>query len=142
MLSSHSEDAGRAPGGQHQVISTVRAPLPVGPYSQAVLAGDTLYCAGQIGFDPETGRMVSGGVVAETRQVLENIRCVLEAAGFEREDVVQAQVFLADLGDYGAMNEVYSAFFGDHHPARAAFEVAALPKGARVEIIVVAARRD
>lgn len=126
----------------HDVIESSLAPAPVGPYSQGIRVGDLLYVAGQIGMDPESSELAPGGVVAETRQALENVRHVLEAAGFAREDVVQAQVFLADIGDYGAMNEVYAAFFGDHRPARAALQVAALPRGARVEILVVAARRD
>jgi 2-iminobutanoate/2-iminopropanoate deaminase len=129
-------------GRTHSIVSTVRAPLPVGPYSQAVVVDETLYAAGQVGLDPQTGLLVEGGVVAETRQALANQRAVLEAAGFSLRDVVLAQVYLADLGDYAAMNEVYSGFFPAPAPARTTVGVAALPKGARVEIQLVAMRRD
>ena len=123
-----------------QTISTPNAPTPVGPYSQAVRVGNALYLAGQIGLDPATGEMVEGGVEAETRQVMANLIQVLEAAGFSIDDVVRAQVFLADLGDYAAMNAVYAEHFGAPPPARAAVQ-AMLPKGARVEILMTAVRR-
>jgi len=132
----------RLAGRPHDTVSTVAAPQPVGPYSQAVVVGDTLYAAGQIGIDPQTGVLVEGGVEAETRQALENQRAVLRAAGFGLADVVLVQVYLADLADYAAMNEVYASTFGDPAPARTAVQVGALPKGARVEIQLVAVRRD
>jgi 2-iminobutanoate/2-iminopropanoate deaminase len=122
-------------------IDTNRAPAAIGPYSQAVLAGNTLYLAGQIALDPATGEMVGGGDIrAETRQVMENLGAVLAAAGFAFDQVVQSQVFLVDLDDFGAMNEVYAGYFGDVPPARATVGVASLPRGARVEIIMTAVR--
>jgi len=123
-----------------EVISTDAAPAAIGPYSQAIRVGNTLYCAGQIGMDPATGEMVDGGVEAETRQALENLGGVLRAAGFDFGDVVQAQVFLADLEDYAAMNAVYAEYLGDNPPARAAVQVARVPRDARVEILFVAMR--
>lgn len=130
--------AGTNPG--RRTIATERAPATIGPYAQAVQVGNVLYLSGQIGLDPATGQLVAGGVEAETRQVLENLGAVLEAAGFALGDVVQAQVFLADLEDYAAMNRVYGSFFETAPPARAAVEVARLPRDARVEIMVTAAK--
>jgi 2-iminobutanoate/2-iminopropanoate deaminase len=121
-----------------QVISTEAAPEALGPYSQAIQVGNTIYCSGQIGIDPTTDSLVAGGVGAETRQALENLRAVLESAGFSLEDVVRTQVFLADLDDYAAMNEVYSTYFDAASPARAAVQAAGIPADARVEITVTA----
>ncbi len=118
-------------------IKTDKAPAAIGPYSQAQRVGNRLYLSGQIGFDPATGQLVEG-VEAQTRQVLANLHAVLQEAGFAKTDVVQAQVFLADLEDYATMNGIYAEFFGDHRPARAAFQVARLPRDAEVEIIFVA----
>lgn len=129
-----------APTGRRVVLAE-GAPAPVGPYSQGVLAGHTLYAAGQIGLDPTTGALVAGGVEAETRQALANLRAVLAAAEMDFSDVVQAQVFLADIADYGAMNAVYAEHFEAAPPARAALQVGALPLGARVEILMTAVRR-
>jgi 2-iminobutanoate/2-iminopropanoate deaminase len=129
-------------GASHRTVSTVRAPQPVGPYSQAVVVEDTLYATGQVGLDPTTGRLVEGGIAAETRRALENQRAVLEAAGFSLRDVVTVQVFLTDIADYATMNEVYASFFPTPPPARTTVQVVALPLGARVEIQLVAARRD
>lgn len=123
-----------------EVISTDRAPAAIGPYSQAIRVGDTLYVSGQIAIDPATGEMVRDGIEAETRQVLTNIRNILEAAGFKGSDVVQSKVFLADLDDYAAMNAIYAETFGESPPARAAVQVARLPLDARVEIMVVAVK--
>ena len=127
-------------GGGREVVSTPDAPGAIGPYSQAVWAGDTLYLSGQIGIDPATGQLVPGGIEAETRRVLDNCRTVLAAAGLSLADVVQAQVFLADIGDYAAMNAVYATYFPSRPPARAAIGVAALPRDARVEILMTAFR--
>jgi len=129
-------------GRSHRTVSTVDAPQPVAPYSQAVLTENTLWAAGQIGLSPQSGELVEGGVAAETRRALENHRAVLEAAGFSLRDVVQVQVFLVDVAEYAAMNEVYAGFFPDPAPARTTVAVAALPLGARVEIQLVAVRRD
>lgn len=127
-------------GPEREVIRTDGAPAAIGPYSQAVRVGDTLYLAGQIGIDPATGAMVEGGVEAEARQALDNLGAVLEAAGFSFADVVQTQVFLADLEDYGVMNAIYAERFDGTFPARAAVQVARLPRDARIEILMVAVR--
>ena len=123
-----------------QAVTTTAAPAPVGPYNQAVLAGGWLYCSGQIPLDPQTGAMVGGGDVAsETRQVLKNLTAVLEAAGATAQHVVRTTVFLTDLADFQTVNEIYAEVFGaGTSPARACVQVAALPKGAKVEIDCVA----
>ena len=123
-----------------KAITTTAAPAPVGPYNQAVLAGGWLYCSGQIPLDPATGVMVGDGDVAEeTRQVLKNLVAVLNEAGATPAQVVRTTVFLADLGDFQTVNQLYADVFGDGvSPARACVQVAALPKGARVEIDCVA----
>jgi len=136
------EESGPDSSEARQVIETERAPAAIGPYSQGILVGPTLYLAGQIALDPETGEMVEGGIQAETRQVMENLGAVLEAAGFGFEDVVQSQVFLADLEEFGAMNEVYGEYFGEEAPARATVQVARIPRDARVEIMFTAVRRE
>jgi 2-iminobutanoate/2-iminopropanoate deaminase len=123
-----------------RAVETARAPAAIGPYSQAILAGDFLYLAGQIAMDPESGEMVGGGIQAETRQVMENLAAVLEAAGMSFRDVVQTQVFMVDLSEFSTMNEVYGSFLSEPYPARATVQVAALPRGARVEIQMVAVR--
>jgi len=132
--------AGCAANGARRTISSTNAPAPIGPYSQAVRVGETLYIAGQVGADAQSGTLVAGGIQAETRQALMNLSAVLAEAGFTLHDVVQANVYLADLAEFGAMNEVYAEFFPEAPPARATVGVAALPKGARVEIALVAAR--
>ena len=121
-------------------INTPSAPAPVGPYNQAVRAGEWLYCSGQIPLDPETGAMVGAGdVKAETHQVLRNLQAVLSAAGASAAQVVRTTVFLADLNDFQAVNAIYAEMFGAGvSPARACVQVAALPKGAQVEIDCVA----
>jgi 2-iminobutanoate/2-iminopropanoate deaminase len=123
-------------------IETDRAPAAIGPYSQAIGAGDLLYTAGQIPLDPRTMSMVGGDVTEQTEQVLLNLAAVLEAGGSGLDRVVKTTVFLADMGDFAAMNEVYARHFGDHRPARSAVEAAALPKGALVEIEAVAVRGE
>ena len=123
-----------------KAITTTAAPAPVGPYNQAVLAGGWLYCSGQIPLDPTSGAMVGDGDVAEeTRQVLKNLVAVLNEAGATPAQVVRTTVFLVDLGDFQTVNQLYADVFGDGvSPARACVQVAALPKGARVEIDCVA----
>jgi len=128
------------PSADREVIRAAGAPAAIGPYSQAIRVGDTLWIAGQIGLDPSTGVLVEGGVDAETRQVLANLRAVLAEAGFRTEDVVQAQVFLADLDDYPVMNALYAEAFPRDPPARATVQVGRIPGGARVEIALVAVR--
>ena len=117
-------------------IETNRAPAAIGPYCQAVVAGDWVYCSGQLALDPDEAQMVGGGEIAtETEQVLKNLDAVLEKAGASRGDVVKATVYLTDMNEFSKMNQVYAAFFeGLVPPARATVQVAALPKGAKVEI--------
>jgi 2-iminobutanoate/2-iminopropanoate deaminase len=122
-------------------VSTPGAPRAIGPYSQGIRAGGLLFTAGQVGFDPASGELVDGGIAEQTARVLENIRAILEAAGLDLSRVVKTTVFLVDMADFAAMNEVYAALFGEHRPARSTVAVAALPRGARVEIEAVAAMR-
>ncbi|HYS82357.1 MAG TPA: RidA family protein [Anaeromyxobacteraceae bacterium] len=124
------------------IVSSPAAPRAIGPYSQAVLVervgGRTLYCSGQIPLDPATGELVTGDIAAQTERVLVNVEAVLAAAGMSCADVVKTTVFLADLGDFARMNEVYAKRFPTAPPARSTVQVAALPKGARLEIEVIA----
>jgi 2-iminobutanoate/2-iminopropanoate deaminase len=123
--------------------TTVTAPNltpPVGPFAQAVWAGDLLYASGQVGQDPVTGNVVAGGLEAETRQAFENVRRVLAAAGLGFEHVIKAHVFLADMNDFAAMNAIYGEMFSAPYPARTTVQIARLPLDARVEIDVVARR--
>jgi 2-iminobutanoate/2-iminopropanoate deaminase len=119
-------------------VHTDKAPAAIGPYSQAVVSDGWVFCSGQIALDPATGELVGGDVARQTDQVLANLRQVLEAAGAGMDTVVKTTVFLADMGDFQAMNEVYGRHFGDHRPARAAVQAAALPKSVDVEIEAVA----
>jgi 2-iminobutanoate/2-iminopropanoate deaminase len=119
-------------------VSTPDAPRAIGPYSQATRANGFLFTAGQVGFDPATGELVDGGIGEQTERVLANLRAILRAAGLELSSVVKTTVFLVDMADFGRMNEVYAQAFGDHRPARSTVAVAALPRGARVEIEAVA----
>lgn len=123
-----------------EVILTDKAPAPIGPYSQAVRVGDALYVSGQLGIAPGSRQLVEGGVATQAQQALKNVEAILTAAGFAFSDVVQAQIFLEDMDDYGAVNGVYRTFFAENPPARAAVEVAGLPLDAKVEILVVAVR--
>ncbi len=129
-----------AAGLRSEAVNTGGAPAPVGPYNQAVKAGGMVFCSGQIALDPSTGAMVGDGdVEAETRQVLDNLEAVLAAAGVSPQEVVRTTVFLADLADFGRVNAIYAERFGTGvAPARACVQVAALPKGARVEIDCIA----
>ena len=122
----------------HQTIQTDAAPAAIGPNSQAVRAGNTLYLSGQLGIDPSTGKLAEGGVVQQAEQAFKNITAILDAAGLNRADIVQVQVFLTNIGDFAAVNEVYKHYFSPPYPARAAVAVAALPAGAAVEILVTA----
>lgn len=121
-----------------KVIASSDAPAAVGPYSQAVAIGGTLYCAGQIPLDPATGTLIEGDVAAQTERVLQNLAAVLAANGMNFGNVAKTTVFLTDLGTFGAMNEVYARFFQAPFPARSTVQVAALPKGAQVEIEAIA----
>jgi len=122
-------------------VTTEAAPKAIGPYSQAIIAGDFVYCAGQVALEPATGEVISGDVRLQTARVLDNLAAVLAAAGSDLAHVVKTTVYLTDFTEFAAMNEVYAARFGDHRPARATVGVAALPKGLRVEIDCVAVLR-
>jgi 2-iminobutanoate/2-iminopropanoate deaminase len=121
-------------------VHSEHAPKAIGPYSQAVSHGDLVYTAGQIALDPATMEVVAGGVTEQTERVMANLRAVLEAAGSSFSRVLKTTVFLADMADFAAMNEVYGRAFGDHRPARSTVAVAGLPRGVRVEIEVVAVK--
>ncbi len=121
-----------------EIISTENAPGAIGPYSQAVKAGNMIFCSGQIPINPTTGEFVSDDVAEQTEQVLQNLNAVLEAAGSSLNNVVKTTVFLADMNDFVAMNEVYARFFSENKPARATVQAARLPKDARVEIDCIA----
>src|SRR3954467_7709497 len=120
------------------VISTEKAPKAIGPYSQAISAGEDLFCSGQIPLDPATQQMVEGDIRVQTERVMENLSAVLAAAGVGFANVVKSTIFVADLGDFAAVNEVYGKRFPANPPARSTVQAAALPKGARVEIDVIA----
>lgn len=120
------------------VIQSDRAPKAIGPYSQAIRAGSWLYCSGQIAIDPESGDLIDGDVAAQTDRVMKNLSAVLDEAGASLDRVVKTTVFLDDMGDFAAMNEVYGRHLGDHRPARATVEAGSLPKGVAVEIEAVA----
>ena len=121
-----------------QSISTDKAPAAIGPYSQAVMAGGLLFCSGQIPLDPVSGELVVGTVEQETERVMENLRGVLEAAGTDFNHLVKTTIYLTDMSDFAAVNQVYGQYFTNIKPARATVAVAALPRGARVEIEAVA----
>ena len=125
-----------------QVVKTGKAPEAIGPYSQAIKAGGFVFVSGQIPIDPETGQFVSGGIAEQTRQVMKNLSAVLDAAGSDLQLVVKTSVFLADMEEFAAMNEVYGKFFGDEPPARATVQAVRLPRDARVEIEAVALLRE
>ena len=121
-----------------EFVSTPGAPKAIGPYSQAVISNGFLFSAGQVALDPATGELVSGGIAEQTTRAMENLRAVLTAGGTDFSQVVKTTVFLVDMADFTAMNEVYGRAFGAHRPARSTVAVAALPRGARVEIEVIA----
>jgi 2-iminobutanoate/2-iminopropanoate deaminase len=121
-----------------QLVSTSSAPEAIGPYSQGVISNGLLFTAGQVALDPAKGELVSGGITEQTTRALENLRAILAEAGSDFSRVVKTTVFLIDMGDFTAMNDVYGRTFGSHRPARSTVAVAALPRGARVEIEVIA----
>ncbi|MBI2354444.1 MAG: reactive intermediate/imine deaminase [Deltaproteobacteria bacterium] len=121
-----------------ETISTDKAAAAIGPYSQAVRAGELIFCSGQIALDPVSGELVPGDVKAQTERVMESIAAVLAAAGVGFDNVVKSTIFLVEMGDFAAVNEVYGSRFGDHKPARSTVAVRSLPRGALVEIEVVA----
>jgi 2-iminobutanoate/2-iminopropanoate deaminase len=118
----------------HQMIETSQAPLPIGPYAQAVMAGDWLFVSGQIPINPDTGELAGPDLASQARQVLQNLSAILAAAGFEICQIVKTTVYLTDLGEFSAFNKIYGEWLGSHTPARSTVQVAALPKGAQVEI--------
>lgn len=122
-------------------VATTGAPKAIGPYSQGIMVGDFVFTAGQVALDPATGELVAGGIADQTTRALENLRAVLAAAGTSPSQVIKTTVFLVDMADFGQMNEVYGRFFGSHRPARSTVAVAGLPRGALVEIEVIAALR-
>lgn len=126
----------------NQALHTEKAPAAIGPYSQGVRSGNTVYVSGQLPIDPETGEFAGDDIRTQTRQSLTNIREILAAAGADMSTVVKTTVLLQDIADFAAMNEVYAEFFSEPYPARAAFQAAAIPKGAKVEIEAVAVIAD
>src|SRR5271157_370807 len=132
------------PGGEvryvkKKVLTSSKAALPIGPYSQGIQVGNLIFVAGEKGIDPRTGKVVPGGIVAETRQTFENIKAILEQAGATLNDAVSSTVHMTDLKEFGDMNKVYAEYFGEAPPGRTTVEVAALPGGAHIEITIVAA---
>ena len=123
-----------------KVINTKHAPKAIGPYSQAILSGNTLYCSGQIAINPDTGNLVTGNITAETNQVMKNILAVLNAADMNFENVVKCSIFMIDMNDYSAVNQVYAKCFSENPPAREAVQVSVLPKNVNVEISVIAVK--
>ena len=121
-----------------EIINTEKAPAALGPYSQAIKAGNTIYVSGQIPLIPETMEIISDDVQEQTKQSLENVKAVLEAAGATLNDVVKASVFIKDMNDFAKINEIYATYFTENNPARACVEVARLPKDVKVEIVVIA----
>ena len=125
-----------------KIISTSEAPAAIGPYSQAIRSGNFLFCSGQIPLDPKSGQIVSGDIAAQTRRVLDNIGAVLKAEGLTFESIVKTTIFLTDLADFQTVNETYGSYFKQQFPARSTVQVSALPKGAKVEIEVIAVADD
>ncbi len=123
---------------EKKIVATAKAPSAIGPYSQAIRIGDFLYTSGQISLDPETMEMITGGIEVETERVLQNLKAILEADGLSQKNVIRTTVYLTDLSEFTKMNQVYEKFFEETKPARACVQVAALPKGAKVEIDAIA----
>ena len=125
----------------NKAVKTELAPSAIGPYSQAIKSGDTIYVSGQLGLNPKTGSFDSDDIVTQTNQSLNNIKAILEFEGYSMNDVVKTTVLLKDINEFSQMNEVYATFFSEPYPSRAAFEVAALPKNGRVEIEAIAIKK-
>lgn len=123
-----------------KIITTRNAPAAIGPYSQAVLSGNTLYISGQVPIDPSTGKIVEGGITEQAQQVMKNIGSILTEAGYSYTDVVKSTVFLSDMANFKAMNEVYARYYTENQPARSAFAVRELPLGALIEIETIAVK--
>lgn len=122
---------------EKQIINSDKAPSPIGPYSQAVKAGDFLFLSGQVGFDPATGDLITDDIEKETRQVMENLKAVLTAAGTDFSKVVKTSIFLSDMGLFARVNEIYGGYFTDNYPARETVAVKTLPRNANVEISMI-----
>ncbi len=132
--------SGTTPGYNHTVIYTEKAPKPIGPYSQAILTGNTLFVSGQIAIEPASGKLDTSSIEAETKLVMQNISSVLEAAKMNFGNVVKSTIYLKDLGNFKTVNEVYGNYFKENPPARETVQAAALPKGVHVEISVIAVK--
>jgi len=124
------------------IISTSEAPAAIGPYSQAVRSGKFLFCSGQIPLDPKTGKIIAGDIATQTRRVLDNITAILKAEGLAFDSIIKTTIFLTDLGDFQTVNEIYGSHFRQEPPARSTVQVSALPKGANIEIEVIAASEE
>ncbi len=123
-----------------QIIQTPHAPAPIGPYSQAVLCGDMLFCSGQIAIDPKTEKLITEDIISETNQVMQNIKAILNAAGLDFSNVIKTSIFLSNMDFFAQVNEIYGSYFNGEYPARETVEVSKLPKGVHVEISVTASR--
>lgn len=123
-----------------QVIQTPHAPAPIGPYSQAVFIGDLLFVSGQIAINPKSDTLVTGNIIEETHQVMQNIKAILEAAGLTLSNIIKTSIFLIDMNDFAQVNEIYGSYFSGDYPARETVQVSKLPKGVNVEISVIASR--
>ena len=124
------------------IISTSEAPAAIGPYSQAVRSGKFLFCSGQIPLDPKTGKIIAGDIATQTRRVLDNITAILKAEGLAFDSIIKTTIFLTDLGDFQTVNEIYGSHFRQEPPARSTVQVSALPKGANIEIEVIAVSEE
>ncbi|QOR76737.1 MAG: RidA family protein [Thermoflavifilum sp.] len=125
---------------EKNVLQTPHAPSPIGPYSQAIQANNLLFISGQIAIDPATDQMIKGDIVEETHRVMQNLKAILAAAGMDFQHVVKTTIFILDMQDFSAVNEVYGKYFQERFPARETVQVAGLPRGARVEIAMIAAK--
>jgi 2-iminobutanoate/2-iminopropanoate deaminase len=137
-MTPRDEESGEHGMSEARIVQTEKAPAAIGPYSQAMVSDGLVFCSGQIPMDPETMQLTEGDVAVQTDQVMRNLAAVLAAAGASLNTVVKTTVFLSDMGDFTAMNEVYARHFGDHKPARATVQAAALPKNVAVEIEAIA----
>lgn len=125
---------------EKQIINTPNAPAPIGPYNQAILTGNMLFASGQIAINPATNQLVTEDIVAETHQVMQNVKAILNAAGMDFNDVLKSTIFITDMNDFGKINEAYGSYFSGYFPARETVQVAALPKNVHVEISVIASK--
>jgi 2-iminobutanoate/2-iminopropanoate deaminase len=123
-----------------EIIKTKNAPAPIGPYNQAVVHENTIYISGQVALEPDTGKMDNANLAEETHRVMRNLGAVLQAAGSDFDHLIKCSIFILDMNEFKAINEVYASFFNEHHPARETVEVSKLPAGARVEISAIATR--